>query len=65
MYLVIAHENGRDVAIDSDGIRHTDLGDGELFKTERAATAVAVLHPGSRVADADRVCPTDYGDDDE
>jgi hypothetical protein len=65
MFLVINHESGRDVAIDSDGVRHADLYNGELFRTEQAAAAVASRYPGAQIADADRVCPTDYGDDDE
>jgi hypothetical protein len=60
MKLVIAHENGRDVAIDSDGARHDRPEQGELMD-EPTARRVSAEH-GGQVVDESRIFP-DIEDD--
>lgn len=59
MFLVLKHENGRDVAINSDGTTSTHER-GELFATEKQAVAVAKQF-GGVVQDERRI----FGDDDD
>jgi hypothetical protein len=59
MLLVIKYENGREVGIDSDGTRHADLNQTELFTSAKTAEAVAKAH-GGMVADESRI----FGDAD-
>lgn len=63
MYLVVKHENGRDVGIDHDGERHADLNHAELMSESRARET-AQKYGGALLSD-ERAFPHDFYCDDE